>query len=487
MKNRIITLLALVFALPIAAMAQPQFNEEAVVDSLLTINAELRTKFPRWKVCEPDLQYQIYQAFKILKYDPAKLDLQNIEVLAAPKGRRDRFYEILLITCGDATMNAQVIESQIRTISRILSGREKVYERPVSGEAIDDERAYCFVEIPAERPPRPSEAEAIQDWLRPENEEQAITASLFAQSLKIGKTGFWLESKIGNDRVGYPWWTAGENKIILSRPLYNETADGERRFWDLISYHIGGVYRTTIGQDDDGESSTFDFLPQRNLNSEPNGKIIGGFDIHMPFEDKLGISLNLELPYQDATGTQIDDADFVIYNVADPRLRNGGNTPRQFFTGVGDSTLGVAPILRGTGQVTVFYNLWVNENVAENFFRFEAGLSYTEVQEYLAVASFEDGKSVELIDSENAIGLTNYTHADALDMLFLKATYRNQSVNPFEISTQLSNSILTVDGYLPLFGNWFLLQAKYATPLRDARYYEFDNFFMISPVIRITI
>jgi len=479
MKNTIITLLAFVFVAPLATIAQPQFDEEAVVDSLLTINEELRTKFPRWKVCEPDLQYQIYQAFKILKYDPDKLDLQNIEVLAAPKDRRERYYEILLITSGSESMNARVIESQIKPISRILSGRTKIYDPPKRGEAIDDERAYCFTDIPKERPPKPSEAEAIQDWLRPNNEEQAITASLFAQSLKIGKTGFWLESKVGNDAIGYPWWSAGENKIILSRPLYNDEPEGERRFWDLISYHIGGVYRIQSGE----ESEIFTWLPERRLNSEPNGKIIGGLDVHMPFDDNLGIRLNLELPYQSAAETQIDPADYIINPL------NGGQFDgRQFSTGRGN-VLGVVPILRATGQITAFYNLWVNEKEPENFFRFEAGVNYVDVQEYLAVDVNVPGESrdTRLIGPGEAQGLRSYADVNSGDMLFLKATYRNQSVSPFEVSAQMSNSILTIDGFLPLFGNWFLLQGKYAAPLRDHRYYEFKNFFMLSPVLRITI
>lgn len=487
MKKIIITLLALVFAAPIVAFAQPQFDEDAVVDSLLTINEELRTKFPRWQVCEPDLQYQIYQAFKILKFPPSQLDLNDIEVLAAPRSKRDAMkpYEILLISCGSASMNSHLIESQIPTISRILSGANKVYDPPQRGDVIDDPRAYCYTDIPKERPPKPSEAEVIVEWLRPNNQEQAITLSLFEQSLKVGKTGFWLNSKVGNDQVGYPFWTAGENKIVMSRPLYDQDPDGKRRFWELISYHIGAAYRIQSGTGN--ETDIFSWLPQRQLNSEPNGKIIGGMEVYMPFEQNLGVRLNLELPYQDANNTQIDDADFVIHPIGSSTFVD---EQRQFFSGAGP-ILGVVPVLRHSGQLTAFYNLWLNEDEPENFFRFEAGLNFTEVQEYLAVnvAGEGEARDIRLLDAATGgvSGVRNYSHVNGADMIFLKATYRNQAENPFEFSAQLSNSILSIDGYLPLFGNWFLLQGKYATPVRDARYYEFDNFFMISPVLRITL
>ncbi|GAB5466448.1 MAG: hypothetical protein Kapaf2KO_18840 [Candidatus Kapaibacteriales bacterium] len=482
MKKAII-FIVLAFAAPLFTVAQqtPQFDEDAVVDSLLTINRELREKFPRWKVCEPDLQFQIYQAFKVLKYPEDQLDLQNIEILAAPKKKRERYYDILLITSGTATMNARVIESQIKSLSKILSGRDKVYDPPTRGEVIDDERSYCFEEIPPERPPKPSEAEVIVNYLEPENKEQSIVLSLFEQRLKIGKTGFWLFNKVGNDQVGYPFWTAGENKVILKRPLYNDEPDQGRRFFDLISYHIGGAYRINAGE----ESDILSWLPSRQLNSEPNGKIIGGLDVHMPFEPDLGISLNLELPFQSANGTQIDDSDFVINGLG------AGNTfdGRTFnFNGEG-TELGVVPVLRGTGQLTAFYNLWLDKKLAENFFRFEAGVNYINVEEFVAVEEGEGAnRAVFLRDMGSSTGVMSYASEDASDMLFAKVTYRNQSVYPFEVSTQISNSILMLDGYLPLFGNWLLLSAKYATPvLRDKRYFEFNNFFMISPIIRITL
>jgi hypothetical protein len=102
--------------------AQDASNDYDYVDSLMTIDYELRKMFPRWKVCEPDLQFQIYQAFSIYGYSKDELNIEEIEVLASPKPPREKTYEILLLSCGDATMNPQEIDQNIKTISKYLSG-----------------------------------------------------------------------------------------------------------------------------------------------------------------------------------------------------------------------------------------------------------------------------------------------------------------------------------------------------------------------------
>jgi len=63
--------------------------------------------------------------------------------------------------------------------------------------------------------------------------------------------------------------------------------------------------------------------------------------------------------------------------------------------------------------------------------------------------------------------------------------YRNQAAFPFDVSVQYSNQMLLARAYVPVFGDWFYLEGRYSTPLRDVRPFEVENFFMFSPVLRL--
>jgi hypothetical protein len=142
-------------------------------------------------------------------------------------------------------------------------------------------------------------------------------------------------------------------------------------------------------------------------------------------------------------------------------------------------------MLRATGQLTAFYNVWLDPKSPENFFRFDAGINYNEVRE---VYAYRDTKSAQTkIAFDNMTGLKTYKPSEFGDWIYLKAEYRSQSNYPFGMSMQYSNQILLSKIYLPLIGNWLYVEGKYSTPLRNTRPYEIGNFFMISPVLRITI
>ena len=462
-------------------MAQAS-SDYSYVDSLTTIDYELRKMFPRWKVCEPDLQFQIYQAFSIYGYSKDELNIEEIEVLASPKPPREKNYEILLISCGKATMKPQEIDQNIKKISKYLSGDENynIYERPNPGA---DSRTYCYIEIPPEIPVKPSEATAIQDYLKPEDKIQAITLSLFEQSLKIGETGFWIQNKVGTDEVGYQFWSAGESKVTIQRPLMNNTDPATREFVPrLINAYLGGGYRHSSGLDNAG--TAFSWVADRTLNAGPDGKLVAGFDVHMPFHPQFGVGLNLELPFSDLRNSNVARESYGVYTNENVEFRRDDEyqDPRN-----GDPTItktGIAALLRETGQATLFYNLWVgNENTPSHYFRFDVGASYAQVDEYLF---YQQGFEY-IIERENVTGLSTYKPNEFADWLFLKAQYRNQQAFPFSLSVQYSNQILMAQAYLPIFGNWFLLEGRFSTILRDQRPYEIQNFFMISPILRITI
>jgi hypothetical protein len=103
------------------------------------------------------------------------------------------------------------------------------------------------------------------------------------------------------------------------------------------------------------------------------------------------------------------------------------------------------------------------------------------------MALYSNTATEYFITQNDVMGLTTYKPNEFADWLFLKAEYRNQAAYPFGFSVQLSNQILLGRLYLPLLGDWLYLEGKYATPIRGIRPFENKHFFMISPVIRLTI
>ena len=131
----------------------------------------------------------------------------------------------------------------------------------------------------------------------------------------------------------------------------------------------------------------------------------------------------------------------------------------------------------------MFYNWWLDKEKAENYFRFDLGVSYAEVREMALLWDVPAGAHKI---TTNATGLNTYKNSEFADWMFAKVEYRNQASYPFGMSLQVSNQIMLGKIYLPIF-SWLYVEGKYATPLRTARVYESENFFMISPVIRITL
>lgn len=451
--------------------------EGTIIDSLTSPDPNIKKYFPRWRVCESELKIQIYQAFVLMGVEKNQLDMGKIEVLAAPRPNKDLPFEILLITCGKAAMNSNQINKNISRLAEYLSG---MYSFVSDLEMNPAKRDYCFSEIPPEAPPTESQEKAILSYLEPSDVDHAVTLSLFEQSLKIGSTGFWVKSLIGNDQIGYQFWQAGEAKILLKRPLYiNEDENTSERIPYLINAYMGGGYRINSGIANN--SSALSWVTKRSLNSGPSGKLVAGLDFYMPFEPEAGIQFNIELPFEKLKEKSIEQSDFAFlptgeaaFNFEDPRAGDQKIKP-----------IGVAPILRASGQMTFFYNLWLNSNGRnENFFRFDLGLSYCEVRELFMYR--DENKMETVITNAGVDGLKTYKPSEFGDWLFAKVEYRNQATYPFGLSLQYSNQMLLGRIYLPIM-SWLYIEGKYSTPLRGLRPYEVDNFFMISPVIRITL
>lgn len=457
-------------------------NEKEILDSLTTIEPSIIKYFPRWKICEPDLLFQISQHFQLMGYDKSQYNMQDIEILAAPREASEFPFEILLITSKDATMNAVQIESIMsEKLLKFLSG-EFVYSGPNRGTLNEvAKRDYCYSEIPTETPLATSQAQAIIDYLQPTNVKHAFTLSLFDQAVKIGQTGFWLNSTIGTDPVGLPFWSAGEAKVVLKRPLYiNSDPSTSQAIPYLINAYLGGGYRISTGLNNDG---AFSWVSSRQLNAGPGGKIVAGFDFHMPFAPEFGLSFNTELPLKKTGTDPIEQKDYAFYGTSDDWEFAEGD----YRNDLQEQKTGVAPLLRGTGQITAFYHWWLDKSNPENYFRFDLGLSYCEVRETALYTEGDINNPITYISTANIVGLKTFKPAEFGDWMFVKAEYRNQAAYPFGLSAQYSNQTILGKVWLPLFGDWFYLEGKYSTPLRSVRPFEVKNFFMISPVLRLTI
>jgi hypothetical protein len=459
--KRILGYLAIVVALgwTVPQLRAQDPERDSIMQALKTIDPELVRYFPRWRVCEPNLQLQIRQTFIVNGRDKNKLDMQNIVITAAPKSDPNDYYTILLVECGEEYFVASEVDAYMRKLAGTLS---------------DPMRPYCYREIPAETPPSERQYRVIVDFMMPTDVAHSISISAFEQALKIGGTGFWIRSVLGTDNVGYHFWSAGESRVLLQRPLYENTDPvSSKPIPYLINLRLGGAYRLRGGLD----NRLLSFLPARQLNANP-GKASLGLDVHAPFHPQFGLSFNVEFPIAGPDTTRrAEKSTWAGYTPSPERQLELRRT-----AGVDPTT--VLPVLRTTGNAALFYNWWLDPKHPENFFRFDLGVCYTEVQEW-AYRRTQTGDTAMV---RNISGLQLYHPVTAADWVYARLEYRSQSTFPFGVTLQYANQMLFARAYVPLIGEWLYLEGKYATPLRSQpRPWEIKNFFMISPVLRLTI
>ena len=441
-----------------AYRASAQESDSSVFARLTSIDPELLQYFPRWYVCEPDLQAKIFNAFRVLGYNRENLNQQLVTVTAQPITNDEDPYEILIVECGAERMTAQEMSTNIPNILSRISERR---------------RAYCYTEIPTTRPPTQPQSEAIISFMRPTNVNHAFTISAFEQSLKIGKSGFWLATQTGTDQIGYHFWNSGEGRVILQRPLYeNEDLATRRAIPYLINARLGFGYRLTS---DPSTTNILDFMPSRQLDAGYGGKFVGALDFHLPTMPELGASVNAELPLRGITSTQAIDA----LSFARTDIGNRNITAPTYDS----DPIQTVNLVRSTGQVTLFYNWWLDPKAPENFFRFDLGVNYFEIRE---AGVFRDtAAAISYLAIDGVRGLRTWKPAELGDWVYAKVEYRSQKAFPFGASVQYANQILLAHAYVPLLGQWLYIEGKYATPLRGLRPFERQHSFMISPVLRL--
>ncbi|MDR0927708.1 MAG: hypothetical protein LBO69_08090 [Ignavibacteria bacterium] len=454
-------------------------EEEGMIRALNTLDNEIVRYFPRWKVCEPSLQIHIYQAFRNAGYSADSLDQGNIEVLAAPGGFDTDYgyYQILLVSCGVSAMSPY----QVSTYFTSLLSKELSGEYSYSGTGYG--RTYCYKDIPPEAPVSSYQADAIINYYQPTDVTHAISLSLFEQDLKIGETGFWLRSIFGNDEAGYQFWSSGQAGIELQRPLYiNKDVGTSRAIPYLINFYFGGGYRITSGISSDG--TIFSWLPDRTLNGSQSGDLIMGLNFHLPIMPQIGLSFHARIPIQSPNDKSIDPSKWGKISLEDIYTLD---ETREVYTEDGNITIThVMPMMHSSGKVSVFYNWWLDSRKPENYIRGDLGLCYVETRE-VALANIGGDIYNNMLAVDGINGLKTYKPHDFMDWLYIRLEYRNQATWPFGASVQIANQTLLGNVWVPILGNWLLLEMKYSTVLRDARPYELKNFFMFSPVIRITI
>jgi len=452
-------------------------QEQAIVNALETLDPNIVRYFPRWKVCEPSLQIHIYEAFNSAGFDRSLLNRSNIEVLAAPGDFDPEFgnFQILLVSCGEASMSPfQLSQFMTARMRKVLSGE-------ISFTGTGFGRTYCYRDIPAEAPVSTFQAEAIINYMQPNDVTHAITLSLFEQYLKIGESGFWLKSVFGNDEAGYQFWSSGQAGVMVQRPLLiNRDLGTNRAIPNLMNFYFGGGYRITSGIETG--NTLFSWLPDRILNGSQSGDFIFGINFHLPVMPKVGVNAHARIPFESPKDAMIDQYKWGKIPLVNGALVNG-SSEREIYAEDGRTISHVIPMMQASGKVSAFYNWWLNPRIPENYIRVALGLSYVETHE---MAMYQAPDLSTHITKDNIVGLETY-RPEGLDWLYLRLEYRNQATWPFGVSAQISNSTFLGNVWVPVFGNWLLLEMKYSNVLREPRPYELKNFLMFSPIIRITI
>ncbi len=350
------------------------------------------------------------------------------------------------------------------------------------------ERNYAHTVIEPARPFTPSPPVRIGYVMEPGISKQFIAASAYRQVVLVGATGARIEHWIGNDEIGYHFWSSGQGKALISYPVIPLDNPELRAFGvpDILMVRIGAAYRLKFG------SPTDQFLggaiSPRKLNGSLGAKAVAHVEYRLPQLNDLGFAVRAEVPF----GKLVDErANVNDGSIVTTREARGTTTAEKF------DTVRAAYFLRTVAQGSIFWETWLNN--FEHFFRVSIGGSYQEVAR--SVIAIDRGKtSGPLIEqvvnrkdsTEYPVGVIykNLTHpTEVQDWLYAKVEYMNQSGFPFGLSAQLANRNLLLAGYIPVIPNWLFVEAKYSTPiLRDqAAPWENRSFFMISPILRFAI
>ncbi|MBS1911452.1 MAG: hypothetical protein JST22_05665 [Bacteroidetes bacterium] len=474
-----IVLIALSFhAVPV--VAQPtgppsQQDIQKMITDASTTDPDIERYLPRWKILEADLKVKIATYFKLEGQQVSESDSMVVTSAFQKPGSSD-LPDLLSIRVGP---------------SAVLSGGQTI--RKNLGDGLYQqilERNYAHLMIEPETPVNSKPPERIGYVMQPGSARQFVAASAFRQVVLIGSTGARLEHWIGNDEIGYHFWSSGQAKGMITYPVIPLT-DVELRAKgvpDILTVQLGAAYRLKIGQ------SSNDFLggaiSARKLNGSLGAKAFAHIDYRLPQVNDIGFAVNAEVPFSklEPELANMNDGS-VVWGIDSAKI----DPPSQRFTKIKE-----AYFLRTVAQGMFFWETWLNDY--EHFFRISVGASYQEIAKGMfARLPVPGGPASALVpvripaDTEKLAdgviynGLIHPT--DVQDWIYAKVEYMNQSGFPFGLSAQLANRNLLLAGYIPVIPNWLFVEAKYSTPiLRDSPApWEQRSFFMISPILRFKI
>src|SRR5687768_13801883 len=179
--------------------AQPDKSElQKDVRDLTTLDPEIERYLPRWKILESDLKIKIAHYFNIT---------------GVPVHESDSM--IVTATFPDPATNAQELlslrvgESQ----SAVISGTDRL--RNELGVRLYDDimrRDYQHVVIEPAIPLTENPRDAMPNVFYPGTARQFVAISAFRQTVQLGKSGARLEHMLGNDEIGYHFWTSGQGR-----------------------------------------------------------------------------------------------------------------------------------------------------------------------------------------------------------------------------------------------------------------------------------
>jgi hypothetical protein len=455
------------------AQAQPPGKSELKddIEDLTRLDPEIERYLPRWRILEADLKIKLAQVFKL---NGAKVSEADEMVVTASFQKKGSEQQILTIRVGPSPEG-------------VMSGTNKI--RSDLGDRLYQEllnRNYAHQVIEPTIPVTQQGKERIPSVLTPTIAKQFIALSAFRQAVQLGSeplgTGTGarpiarLEHLIGNDEIGYHFWSSGQGKALLSYPIIpldNDTLRS-RGVPDILTAMLGVGYRLKIGSD----SAANAIITPRRLNGALGAKAIARIEYRLPQVNDLGFSLYAEVPFAKLAANEGVDANTEVASMTELQP-----TKRGF------DTIRGAYFLRTVAQGTVFWETWLNDY--EHFFRVNLGVSYQEVQHSaVTLGGILVNPNRPRQFYGDGVQMINLIHPSEFeDWIYAKMEYLNQSGFPFGISAQLANRNLLISGFIPLVPNWLFIEAKYSTPLlRDSPApWENKAFFMISPILRFKI
>jgi|GEM_PF-2182478 len=461
------------------------------IKRLTNISPDVFPYLPQWRIVEPSIKVQV-----AVSLGGGVKASDSILVMAdLPTEGQQQNLQILQVKRGDAPIRTVTGKTEILDILG-----EKIYQDILS-------RSYDLALYPTEVPVREAQTERTYNVMEPIVADQFIAASLYRQLVKLssvgnGRTGrpIYLEQLIGNDEIGYHFWSSGQGKVMIHYPIIplNDPQAIANGLPDPLTVKLGIAYRVKFGQMEGDIKPTLPFSP-RLLNGSNGVKATGRIEYRFPFfgnssNTEFGATLNFELPAGRGTDSLTHSRDVSESGFAtiqgerfiDSLKTRPGRPP------VAGDTLFVTTngmySLRNVAQGGFFGGVWLDNY--QHLFRLTLGVSYTDVLQYR-----ENDKALRVLDAEAdpkaTVAYTPYQlyhPQEWYDWVYAKLEYLNQSGYPFGLSAQLANSTMLVSGFLPVFPNWLFLEAKFSTPVfRDRRPWEQQPFVTISPVIRISL